>query len=72
MTSNEFEEEVKNFSPEKDDLKTKVDDLIGKGAGMVHIMYFITEHKNCRLIDAVKIINDCPNRMKRYGYKIEI
>ena len=66
MTSNEFEEEVKNFSPEKDDLKEKVDELFGKGAGTVHVLHFIIEHKNCRLIKAMEIVESCPNYDKRF------
>ena len=38
MTSKEFGEEVKNFSPGKDDLKKKIDELFGKGAGTVYVL----------------------------------
>lgn len=66
MTTKEFEEEVKDFSPKNDDLKEKVDELFGKGAGTVHVLYFIIEHKNCRLIEAMQIVESCPNYHKRF------
>ncbi|GAA5091779.1 hypothetical protein GCM10023210_19790 [Chryseobacterium ginsengisoli] len=66
MTTKEFEEEVKGFSPEKDNLKETVDELFGKGAGTVHILYFIIEHKNCKLTEAMEIVESCPNYHKRF------
>ncbi|MCD1115508.1 hypothetical protein [Chryseobacterium turcicum] len=66
MTSQEFEEEVKGFSIKKDDLKEKVDELFGNGAGTIHILYFIVEHKNCKLIEAMEIIEYSPNYYKRF------
>lgn len=66
MTTKEFEEEVKNFCPEKDDLKEKVDELFSKGAGTVHVLHFIIEHKSCRLIEAMEIVESCPNYHKRF------
>lgn len=66
MTSKEFGDEVKNFSPGKDDLKKKIDELFGKGAGTVHVLYFIIEQKNCRLTEAMEIVESCPNYHKRF------
>lgn len=66
MTIKEFDEEVKNFSPDKDDLKKKVDNLLKKGAGKVPIIHFIIEHKNCKLSEAMEIVESCPNYHKRF------
>ncbi|MCX8522681.1 hypothetical protein OF897_01935 [Chryseobacterium formosus] len=66
MTTKEFDEEIKDFSPAKDDLKKKVDELFEKGAGTVHILYFIIEHKKCRLTEAMEIVESCPNYHKRF------
>jgi hypothetical protein len=66
MTTEEFEEETKGFSPDKDNLKEKVDELFVKGAGTVHVLYFIVEHKNRRLTEAMEIVESCPNYHKRF------
>lgn len=66
MTSQEFEEEVKYFSIKKDYLKEKVDELFGKGAGTIHNLYFIVKHKNCKLIEAIEIVESCANYHKRF------
>lgn len=66
MTRKEFEEEIKDFSPEKNDLKEKVNELFGKGAGTVRVLYFIIEHMNCKLIEAMEIVESCPNYHKRF------
>lgn len=41
MTFEEFEKEIITFTPEKDNLTDKVNDLFAKGAGLVHVLYFI-------------------------------
>lgn len=66
MKSKEFEEEIKDFSPEKDNLKEKVNDLFGKGAGKVILIHFIIEHLECTLSEASEIIESCPNYHKRF------
>ncbi|WP_343663560.1 hypothetical protein [Chryseobacterium mucoviscidosis] len=66
MTVQEFDEAVKDFSPEKEDLKEKVNELFGKGAGTIRILYFIVEHKNCRLVEAMEIVESCPNYHNRF------
>ncbi len=66
MTIKEFEEEVKNFSPENDDLKEKVNELFGKGAGMVITIHFIIEHLKCTLSEAMEIVESCPNYHNRF------
>ncbi|WP_294322886.1 hypothetical protein [uncultured Chryseobacterium sp.] len=62
----EFEEEVKNFCPEKENLKEKVNELFAKGAGTVHILYFIIDHKKCRLTEAMELVESCPNYHNRF------
>lgn len=66
MTWKEFEEEVKDFSPEKENIKDKVDDLFSKGAGTVRVLHFIIEHMHCRLGEALELAESCPNYHKRY------
>ena len=66
MTSKEFGEEVKNFSPEKNDLREKVNELFGKGAGTVIVIHFIIEHLKCTLSEAMEIVESCPNYHKRF------
>lgn len=66
MDTEEFNEEVKDFCPEKENLKEKVNELFAKGAVTVHVLYFIIEHKNCRLTEAMEIVEACPNYYKRY------
>ncbi len=66
MTTEEFDEEVKDFRPEKENLKEKVNELFAKGAGTVHVLYFIIEHKNCRLTEAMKLVESCPNYHNRF------
>jgi hypothetical protein len=60
----EFEEEVKDFSPEKENIKDKVDDLFGKGAGTVRVLHFIIEHMHCRLGEALGWQNHAPITIK--------
>ncbi len=66
MTTEEFDKEVKDFCPEKDHLKDKVNELFEKGAGTVHVLYFIIQHKNCRLPEAMELVESCPNYHKRF------
>lgn len=65
MTIEEFFKEVENFSPDKEDLNKTVDDLFGKGAGIVPIIHFIIQHKKCTLSEALEIIESCPNYHKQ-------
>ena len=48
MTAKEFDEAVKDFSPDKEDLKEKVNELFGKGAGTVITIHLIIEHQESR------------------------
>ncbi|GEN75560.1 hypothetical protein [Chryseobacterium hagamense] len=66
MTTEEFDEEVKDFCPEKDSLKKKVNELFSKGAGTVHVLHFIIEFRNCRLTEAMEIVESCLNYHKRF------
>ncbi len=66
MTSEEFDEEVKDFCPEKDSLKEKVNEIFAKGAGTGYVLNFIIRRKNCRLTEAMKIMESCPNLHKRF------
>lgn len=66
MTNREFFDEIKYFSPDKEDLNKKVDNLLEKGAGKVSIIHFIIAHKNCKLSEAMEIIESCPNYYKRF------
>lgn len=67
MTRPEFEEETKDFSPGKENIRDKVDALFAKGANAVYVLHFITQHLNCRLTEALKVAESCPNYHKRYG-----
>ena len=64
VTDREFFDEVENFSLDKEDLNKKVDELLGKGAGMVPIVHFIIQYKKCTLSEALEIIKSCPNYHK--------
>ncbi len=66
MTREEFDEEIKDFSPEKDNVRDKADELFAKGANTTYIFQFITEHLNCSLIEALEVAESCPNYHKRY------
>ncbi|WP_308005436.1 hypothetical protein [uncultured Chryseobacterium sp.] len=66
MTAQEFDEAVKDFSPEKEDLKGKVNELFGKGAGTVITIHFIIEHLKRTLSEAMEIIDSCPNYHNRF------
>lgn len=66
MTFEEFEKEIITFTPEKDNLTDKVNDLFAKGAGLVHVLYFIIEHKSCGLTEAKEIVDTCPDYHKRF------
>lgn len=66
MTAQEFDEAVKDFSPDKDDLKEKVNELFGKGAGTVITIHFIIEHLKCTLSEAMEIVESCPNYHNRF------
>lgn len=66
MTDREFLDEIENFSLDKEDLNKKVDDLLEKGAGKVPLIHFIIAHKNCKLSEAMEIIESCPNYNKRF------
>lgn len=66
MTTEEFDEEVKDFCPEKDSLKDKVNELFVKGAGTGYILNFIIKHNDCRLIEAMEIVESCPNYHNRF------
>ncbi|MCX8533289.1 hypothetical protein [Chryseobacterium luquanense] len=67
MTLKEFEEKVKDFSLEKENLEDKVNELFGDGFPAAYVAHFVIEQKNCRLSDVEKIFNGCPNYIKRYG-----
>lgn len=66
MTAQEFDEAVKDFSPDKEDLKEKVNELFGKGAGTVITIHFIIEHLKRTLSEAMEIIDSCPNYHNRF------
>ncbi|REC48793.1 MULTISPECIES: hypothetical protein [Chryseobacterium] len=66
MTAKEFDEAVKDFSPDKEDLKEKVNELFGKGAGTVITIHFIIEHLKRTLSEAMDIIDSCPNYQNRF------
>ncbi|NPA09697.1 MAG: hypothetical protein GXO46_11975 [Chlorobi bacterium] len=66
MTTQEFDEAVKDFSPEKEDLKEKVNELFGKGVGTVITIHFIIEHLKCTLSKAMEIVESCPNYHNRF------
>ncbi|KAA0129809.1 hypothetical protein FY557_03620 [Chryseobacterium sp. SN22] len=66
MTTEEFDEAVKNFCPEKDHLEEKVNELFAKGARTINILYFIIQNRNCLLTEAMEIVEYCPNYHKRF------
>ncbi|WBX99662.1 hypothetical protein [Chryseobacterium gambrini] len=66
MTTQEFEEEAKDFSPDKEDLKEKVNELFGKGAGTVITIHFIIQHLKCTLSEAMELVESCPNYHNRF------
>jgi len=66
MTREEFEKETKDFSPQKENIRDKVDDLFGKGANIVYVLHFIIEQMHCRLSEALELAKSCPNYHKRY------
>ncbi|BEV05207.1 hypothetical protein [Chryseobacterium gambrini] len=66
MTAQEFDEAVKDFSPDKEDLKEKVNELFGKESGTVITIHFIIEHLKCTLSEAMEIVESCPNYHNRF------
>ncbi|WP_027378666.1 hypothetical protein [Chryseobacterium daeguense] len=66
MTFKEFEQKVKDFSLETDSLEQRVNELFGEDIPAAYIARFITDKKNCRLVDVEKIFNSCPNYIKKY------
>lgn len=66
MTTEEFDEEVKGFCPENENLKEKVNELFEKGAGTGYILNLIIQHRSCRLTEAMEIVEACPNYHKRF------
>ena len=66
MTAQELDEAVKDFSPEKEDLKEKGNELFGKGAGTVITIHFIIEHLKYTLLEAMEIAESCPSYHNRF------